>query len=79
MDHSRRRISVAKLRELRVEQGLTVRGLARQCGERGHPISWSQLSKIEREISVPLEPTALAIAVGLGVPVAELLQSPSAA
>lgn len=62
--------SAGKLSAVRLGQKLTLRELARRSS-----VSHSQLSKIERGVCKPLEPTANAIAAGLGVEVSDLLDS----
>ncbi len=59
-----------RIRELRSERGISVRGLAEQVA-----ISASELSQVERGLTVPSLPIAERSATGLGYSLADVLGS----
>jgi transcriptional regulator with XRE-family HTH domain len=63
-----------KLRELREEGGMSLRALAAQCKAAGHPVSDSQLSKIERGLCRPRPALMRTLADVLRVDIKELKQ-----
>lgn len=45
--------STSRCKAQRLRKGLTLRQLAAQCSDKGMPVGFSQLAKIERGESVP--------------------------
>lgn len=72
MDHQSPLDSGNSIRVRRVSQGLTQRALAKRCSDAGYPVSYSQISKVERGVSDPWPSTLFGIAQGLGTTVTEL-------
>ena len=66
------------LRRRREYAGLTLRAFAKRCREHGHPVSNSQLSKIEREQSRPRPGLLRALASALDIEVADLVKKDAA-
>jgi hypothetical protein len=55
---------------------MTLRDLARACADRGAPVSWSQLSKIERGLSAPRPALRAVLADLLGLDIDDLEAAP---
>lgn len=72
------RISGSKIRLFREDKGLTQRELAGLCHSAGGRISPGQISNIERGLFQPRTKAAYAIAVSLGVTVADLRETSAA-